>query len=137
MQTNAVTLDERTLARLAREQVAAVELDGAIEQVDALKIAYAGAGETGLDVRTDSFDAVLAHPGIAARQIGAAALSRTCTACSIHRVCGGGHYAHRYRPGDGFRNPTVYCADMQVLIGHIRRRLSDDLSSRTPSLQES
>jgi uncharacterized protein len=108
--------------------VAVIESNGAIEQVDSLKSAYAGACETGLNVLVDPIDAALAHPGVVARQLGAAALSDTCGACPIHRTCGGGHYAHRYRPGDGFRNPTVYCADMQVLVGHIHRRMSADLS---------
>jgi uncharacterized protein len=110
--------------------IAVIESDGAIEQVDSLKSTYAGACETGLDVRTDPIDAMLDHPGVVARQLGAAALSDTCAACPVQRICGGGHYAHRYRAGDGFRNPTVYCADLQLLIGHIHRRMSADLSRR-------
>lgn len=108
--------------------VAVIETDGAIEQVDSLKSAYAGACSTGLNVLTDPFDAALRHPGVVARQIGAEALSEACRECPIHQVCGGGHYAHRYRPGEGFRNPSVYCADMQVLIRHVRRRMAADLT---------
>jgi uncharacterized protein len=110
--------------------VVVVETDGAIEQADSLKSSYPGACATGLTVLADPFDAALDHPGVAARQIGVAALSDTCRACSLHRVCGGGHYAHRYRPGAGFRNPSVYCADMLKLIGHVRRRILADLSRR-------
>jgi uncharacterized protein len=105
-----------------------VESDGAIEQVDSLKSAYHGACETGRTVFADPFDAVLEHPGVVARQIGLEALSAGCLSCPIHRVCGAGHYAHRYRPGEGFRNATVYCADMRVLIGHIQRRMAADLA---------
>jgi uncharacterized protein len=108
--------------------VAVVESDGAIEQDDALKSAYAGAGATGLNVLTDPFDAALAHPGIAARQIGLGALADECLACPLHEICGGGHYVHRYRGGDGFRNPSVYCADLRVLITHVRRRVTDGLA---------
>ncbi|GGL05802.1 FxsB family cyclophane-forming radical SAM/SPASM peptide maturase [Mangrovihabitans endophyticus] len=108
--------------------VAVVESDGAIEQVDSLKSAYPGAAATGLDVRTDSFEAVLRHPGVIARQIGAHALADSCRACPIHRICGAGHYAHRYTPGTGFRHPTVYCPDMTVLIGHITERLAVDVT---------
>jgi uncharacterized protein len=107
--------------------VAVVETDGAIEQVDSLKSAYPGACATGLNVLTDALDAALSHPGVAARQIGVTALSETCSTCSIHRVCGGGHYAHRYRPGVGFRNPTVYCPDMSKFIVHVQRRVAYDL----------
>jgi uncharacterized protein len=111
--------------------VAVVESDGAIEQVDSLKSAYSGACSTGFNVRSDAFDAALDHPGIVARQIGVAALCDECVTCHVHRVCGAGHYAHRYRPGTGFRNPSVYCTDLQELIGHVRRRMAHDLSRLT------
>ncbi|WP_438272378.1 FxsB family cyclophane-forming radical SAM/SPASM peptide maturase [Streptomyces bobili] len=105
-----------------------VETDGDIEQVDSLKAAYQEAPSTGMDVFRNSFDDVLEHPGIAARQLGADALSDTCRACPLVRICGGGHYAHRYRPGSGFRNPSVYCADLDVLIRHIARKLEGVLA---------
>jgi len=113
---------------LSPSATAVVETDGAIEQVDSLKSAYEGAAATGLSVLTDTFDAALRHPGLVARQIGAAALGETCLACPIHRICGGGHYAHRYRAGTGFRNPSVYCADLRQLIEHVRRRVARSLS---------
>jgi uncharacterized protein len=170
-----------------------VETDGSIEQVDSLKSAYEGAAFTGLDVFRHSFDAALRHPAIAARQSGLAALGPTCRACPLVPVCGGGHYAHRYRapegepaPGAvagrgpgvvtvrparghvrpargaqgsraqgsraqgaqprragarpvvdvrpavdappaaaGFGNPSVYCADLALLIRHVGRRLAE------------
>ncbi|WP_426570059.1 FxsB family cyclophane-forming radical SAM/SPASM peptide maturase [Streptomyces canus] len=106
-----------------------VETDGVIEQVDSLKAAYQEAPATGMDVFRNSFDDVLEHPGIAARQLGRAALSEACRSCPVVRVCGGGHYAHRYRPGSGFRNPSVYCADLELLIRHIARRLEGVLGA--------
>jgi len=104
-----------------------VESDGAIEQVDALKSAYPGAAATGLDVRRDEFDAVFDDAGVVARQLGVQALSSACRSCPVHRVCGAGHYAHRYRRGEGFRNPSVYCADMLRLIDHVSARVVADL----------
>jgi uncharacterized protein len=101
-----------------------VETDGSIEQVDSLKSAYEGAAATGLDVFRHSFDDALAHPGVAARQAGLAALSASCRACPLVGVCGGGHYAHRYRAGAGFRNPSVYCADLAHLVRHTANRLT-------------
>ncbi|PZG44157.1 radical SAM protein [Spongiactinospora gelatinilytica] len=109
--------------------VAVVETDGTIEQTDALKSVHDGAARTGLHVARDPFDAALLVPGIAARQIGAAALAPGCRACPVGRVCGGGHYAHRYREGTGFANPSVYCADLYRLIGHIRTRVSGDIAA--------
>lgn len=107
--------------------IAVVETDGTIEQIDALKSAFDGAAATGLHVRTDDFDTALRAPGFAARQAGTAALSRQCAACPVVRVCGGGHYAHRYRAGAGFVHPSVYCPDLFHLIGHIRDRLAEDV----------
>lgn len=105
-----------------------VESDGALEQVDALKSAYPGAAATGLDVRRDELDRVFDDAGVAARQLGAQALSSTCRACPVRPVCGGGHYAHRYRPGAGFLNPSVYCDDMRRLIDHVSARVAADLN---------
>ncbi|WP_245601620.1 FxsB family cyclophane-forming radical SAM/SPASM peptide maturase [Hamadaea tsunoensis] len=114
-------------AGLSPAAICVVESDGALEQVDALKSTYAGACATGLNVLTDDLDRLLEHPGVIARQIGVQALSDDCLACPIHRVCGGGHYAHRYAPVTGFRNTSAYCADMQKLINYIWKRLDADV----------
>ncbi|MGW7434955.1 FxsB family cyclophane-forming radical SAM/SPASM peptide maturase [Streptomyces sp. NPDC054849] len=98
---------------------AVIETDGSIEQADSLKSAYEGAAATGLTLATHSFDQLLDHPGLAARQLGRDALAAGCRACELVEVCGGGHYPHRYRAGEGFRQPSVYCADLQVLIRHV------------------
>jgi len=114
-------------AGLSPVAVVVVETDGAIEQVDSLKSAYEGACATGLNVLTDPLDSALSHPGVVARQIGLKALCDTCLRCTVRDVCGGGHYAHRYRAAEGFRNPSVYCADMVKLVSHIRTRVLADL----------
>jgi uncharacterized protein len=107
--------------------VIVIETDGGIEQADSLKSAFQGAPETGLHVSRDSFDAALLHPSVAARQIGERALSATCRSCRLMRVCGGGLYAHRYREGNGFSNPSVYCPDLQRIINHIRSAVEADV----------
>jgi uncharacterized protein len=110
--------------------MAVVETDGSIEQVDTLKSAYEGAAATGLHVTRDAFDAVLLLPSTAARQIGGRALSEHCGSCEVRRICGGGLYAHRYRSGSGFANPSVYCDDLIRLIAHIRTVVARDLGDR-------
>jgi uncharacterized protein len=109
-----------------------IETDGSVEQVDTLKATYHGAAGTGLHVARDPLDAALLTSGVAARQIGAMALAAQCRACPIHRVCGGGMYAHRYRSGTGFANPSVYCPDLMRLIGHIRDVIRADIGARLP-----
>ncbi|THA81604.1 FxsB family radical SAM/SPASM domain protein [Streptomyces sp. LRa12] len=117
---------------LAPFDAVVVETDGSIEQVDSLKSAYPGAARTGLDVFRHTFDDALRHPGVAVRQAGTASLAGECRACPLLRVCGGGHYAHRYRAGHGFRNPSVYCADLQRFIRHVSSRLTAAAGGPTP-----
>jgi uncharacterized protein len=115
---------------LAPARMVVIETDGSVEQEDTLKIAFNGAPMTGLHVARDPLDAALMLPQIAARQIGARGLSRQCRSCSIHEVCGGGLYSHRYRERTGFANPSVYCPDLMGLIGHIRSQLQADFTAR-------
>jgi uncharacterized protein len=114
---------------LSPAAVVVIGTDGGIEQSDSLKSAYQGAVLTGLDVMHDSLDAALLLPSVAARQLGLRALCDDCRACPVVRVCGGGTYAHRYAPGRGFRNPSVYCPDLLRLIGHARSVMEADISA--------
>jgi uncharacterized protein len=99
-----------------------IETDGSWEQADSLKTAFDRAPATGFNVFASSVDEVAAHPGVAGRQAGISALCPACRRCPVVRACGGGLYAHRYRSGAGFDNPSVYCADLQVLIPRITAR---------------
>lgn len=120
----------------AASVTAVVETDGAIELTDALKSAYEGATHTGLHVARDGFDDALDHPGFVARQLGTDALAPVCQACDLVTVCGGGHYVHRFRDGQGFANPSVYCAELDALIRHIAARLHAAVPARpTPQAQ--
>ncbi len=108
---------------LTPSTLAVIESDGTIEQVDTLKSAYEGAAATGMNVADNSFDEVLRHPGMVLRQLGTQALSATCQRCPLVQVCGGGYYPHRYNPDNGFLNPSVYCDDLKMIIGHIRKTI--------------
>ena len=99
-----------------------IETDGSYEQVDSLKAAFDGAPETGTNVFDHAVDVVAQHPGILARQQGIAGLCQTCQDCPLVTSCGGGLYTHRYRTGNGFANPSVYCADLLKLISHVSSR---------------
>ncbi|MFF2650350.1 FxsB family cyclophane-forming radical SAM/SPASM peptide maturase [Streptomyces sp. NPDC058045] len=109
-------------------RVVVVETDGRLTQSDLLKTAYQGAPETGCDVFRHELDDLLDHPGIVAGQLGRAGLDGECLRCPVLEVCGGGMYAHRYRPGSGFRNPSVYSPDLRAFIGHVQRTVTRDLA---------
>jgi uncharacterized protein len=108
--------------------VIVVDVDGSLEQIDTLRAVYEGAPYTGLTVLSHPLDAALRHPAVIARQIGVHALSPECRDCAVYRVCGGGYYPHRYRRGSGFRNPSVFCADLRLLIDHIAGRVQADVA---------
>ena len=105
---------------LGPSDLAVIEADGAIEQADSIKIAYDGAPATGLDIFSNRLDDAAGHPAIRARQLGIDGLNRTCRRCPVVTSCGGGLYAHRYRTGSGFDNPSVYCGDLEKIITHVR-----------------
>ena len=96
-----------------------IETDGSWEQADSLKTAFENAPNTGLNIFSHSVDDAAAHPDVASRRAGLAALCLICRDCDLVRACGGGLYAHRYKSGNGFDNPSVYCDDLKALIPRI------------------
>jgi uncharacterized protein len=98
-----------------------IETDGSWEQTDSLKTAFADAPATGLNVFAHSVDEAAAHPAVASRQAGIAALGQACRDCDLVQACGGGLYTHRYKAGSGFANPSVYCEDLKELIPQVVR----------------
>ncbi|KPI15862.1 Radical SAM/SPASM domain, FxsB family [Actinobacteria bacterium OK074] len=113
-----------------------VETDGQLEQADSLKVSYPGAPATGLDVRHHTFADAAGHPAFRARQRGFAGLGPVCRACPRARVCGGGLYAHRHDPAAGpvFTAPSVYCADLAVLVDHVGERVRRDVAELVSDL---
>ncbi|MEG3631302.1 radical SAM/SPASM protein FxsBH, inactivated beta-hydroxylase extension form [Streptomyces poriticola] len=107
---------------LAPGGIAVVETDGTIEQADSLKIAYDGAPATGYDVFRHGFAEFTERMAGRARRT---PLGETCRRCPVVASCGGGLYAHRYRSGRGFDNPSVYCADLRALIEGIAERITE------------
>ena len=109
-----------------------IETDGSWEQADSLKTAFDGAPATGFDIFSHSVDEAATHPGVADRQAGLRALCEACRACPLVRACGGGLYAHRYKSGNGFDNPSVYCTDLKILIPMVTAR---SITATAPSAQ--
>jgi uncharacterized protein len=100
-----------------------IETDGSFEQADSLKTSYDGAPATGFTVFAHTLDEVADHPGMRERRSGLAGLAPECRSCPVVRSCGGGLYAHRYRTGGGFANPSVFCGDLMHLITTVRDRI--------------
>ena len=99
-----------------------IDTDGTLEQADSLKTAFDNAAATGFNVFDDSFDTAALHPGMQDRQHGLDDLCLQCRSCPVVTSCGGGLYAHRYREGSGFDNPSVFCPDLLAFIGEVADR---------------
>ena len=113
------------------ENYLVIDTDGNIQANDALKVCDDGISESGLNVARHGFDDLhlglplvnhLVHEGLS--------LSAQCQACAERDVCGGSSVTTRYAKANGFDNPSVWCADMLELIGHIRARVRPALGER-------
>ncbi|HEU4510498.1 MAG TPA: radical SAM protein [Pyrinomonadaceae bacterium] len=113
------------------ENYLVIDTDGNIQANDALKVCDSGISESGLNVARHGFNDLhlglplvnrLVHEGLS--------LSAQCQACPERDVCGGGAVTTRYAKANGFDNPSVWCADMLALIGHIRARVQPELGEQ-------
>src|SRR6185437_3486842 len=110
-----------------------IETDGSYHDLDVLKITAEGRSALGLNVHEHSVIEACAAPALAehSRFLSLEGLSETCRACPEVMVCGGGAVPHRYSH-DGFGHPSIYCAELLALIGHVRTRLTRTLTAARP-----
>jgi uncharacterized protein len=62
-----------------------------------------------------------------------------CRGCPELSTCAGGYLPHRWSAARGFDNPSVWCADLLKLFGHIRDRLgvrAEETEQRRRALRE-
>jgi len=118
-----------------------VESDGAIEGLDVLRVCKEGIAQTGLNVVTHDFQHVADVSALHRSAIfDGMPLPSACSPCPERDTCSGGYLPHRYSTGRIFDNPTVWCADLLRLFGHIRERLSvstEETNLRRQMLRES
>ncbi len=111
-----------------------VETDGDVEGLDCLKVCGAGTAASGVNVIGAPFRAVLDTPGdLAASVFCGTTLPTACRACPEASTCGGGYLPHRFSRDRGFDNPSVWCADLLMIFGHMRHRL--DVSHQETALR--
>ncbi|GAA3573084.1 hypothetical protein GCM10022419_062520 [Nonomuraea rosea] len=120
---------------LSPSSVLVIDTDGTMELSDTVKSSIPNMPANGLNVAANSFDEALFRPEAAARQLGASALAAECLSCDVRDVCGGGQFAHRYRAGHGFANPSVYCPDLLKLIRHVKSAVAADVGAQLEKLR--
>jgi uncharacterized protein len=102
-----------------------IDTDGTVTKNDTLKVAYAGGDRFAQVHNVTDLDLVafLAEEDVSSYYALQEPTSSVCRRCPELGVCGGGMPAHRRSEENGYDNPTIFCADQQALIGHLRRRL--------------
>jgi uncharacterized protein len=102
-----------------------IDTDGSVKKNDTLKSSPPGDGfaET-WSVASHSLARIAASPVFEAYHHAQRPTSATCRACPLLKVCGGGMVTHRYKDGSGYDNPTVFCADQEVLIARMEDHLA-------------
>jgi uncharacterized protein len=103
-----------------------IDTDGSITKNDTLKSSYDGADRFTQEwsIYTHSLADVLASSEFAEYHAAQRPSCETCLTCPDLQVCGGGMTLHRWRDDNGYDNPSIYCEDQRLLIGHIRNHLA-------------
>ncbi len=103
-----------------------IDTDGSVTKNDTLKSSFDGADRftESWSVHTHSLGDLLRSADFAEYQAMQRPSSPTCLACPELSVCGGGMTLQRWRDGSGYDNPSVYCEDQKLLIGHIREKVA-------------
>jgi uncharacterized protein len=106
--------------------IAIIDTDGSITKNDTLKSSYNGADRFAQEwsVHTHSFAEILDSIEFANYHAAQRPNCEACLTCPDLQVCGGGMTLHRWCDDNGYDNPSVYCADQRLLIGHVRKYLA-------------
>jgi uncharacterized protein len=117
-----------------------IEPDGAVEDLDALRVCRHGMAGTGLSVFANDMADVGALSALhRAAMFDGLPVPTGCRACPEATTCSGGYLPHRWSSATAFDNPSVWCADLLALFAHVRMRLGVDLEetlSRRQALDE-
>jgi len=107
--------------------IAVIDTDGTIAKNDTLKSTYDGADrfEKKWSVSAHRLSQVASSPEFIQYSLLQHPTSPVCQACSLLSVCGGGMPLSRWHPETGLANPSIYCSDYKLLIGHILETLRE------------
>jgi uncharacterized protein len=102
----------------------AVETDGTIEALDALKVGREGLADTGLNVLRHRLADLPTQDTLAARALTSGfPLAEQCTQCRYRIECAGGYLSQRYSGARGFDNPSVWCRDLLAVFDHATEKV--------------
>lgn len=108
--------------------IAIIETDGTISKNDTLKSSFNGADKfsEAWSVKTNNLAEVFRSAEFKRYHDLQRPTSQICRTCPYLRVCGGGMPLHRWKNGDEYNNPSVYCNDQKALISKVAARLQHE-----------
>ncbi len=108
-----------------------INTNGAIEGMDALRVCDEGLVETGLNVQSNDFDDLAKSNSLLHQSVSQVIeLADKCQSCPEVKICGGGHFPHRYSKENGFNNPSAWCHDIKKLFQHMRLRIDNHIPEK-------
>ncbi len=105
-----------------------IETDGEIRKNDTLRSSFEGADvftDAPRNVKHTSILQVLQSSEFESYSDLQEPTAEKCINCDLLSVCGGGMPLYRWSRERGYRNPSIYCRDHELLIRHIQRWLAD------------
>jgi uncharacterized protein len=107
--------------------IAVIDTDGTITKNDTLKSTFDGGDrfDKTWSISNDRLAEIASSPEFIQYSQLQRPTSPICQACSLLSICGGGMPLSRWHPETGLANPSVYCADYKLLIGHIQETLQE------------
>ena len=105
--------------------------DGSLEALDVARIIAPGATRSLINLLINDFDAIEQDPLWREILNASTELNPVCNACVWRNCCGGGHIVSRWSDDARFDNPSVYCADLKKIIGHVWNRINTTLYLET------
>lgn len=102
-----------------------IDTDGTVTKNDTLKSAFDGADrfQSVWSVYTDDLAAITDTSEFQEYHRLQQPTSDTCVKCRLRRLCGGGMPLSRWKSGNQYDNPSVYCRDHMHFIDHVADRL--------------
>lgn len=106
-----------------------IETNGAYHDLDVLKVTGDGTSLDSGNVITTPLKKAIQSSQIALHRklLKKEGLSLKCQECPVVEICGGGAVAHRFGK-NGYDNPSIYCRELEALIGHINTRMNAQLA---------
>jgi uncharacterized protein len=101
-----------------------IDTDGSVKKNDTLKSSPLGDRfDFAWKIGDHSLADIAASPAFHSYHLAQRPTSMICGKCSLLKICGGGMLTHRFKDESGYNNPTVFCADQQMLIARMREHI--------------